>query len=407
MGELFRLPARHSMLLVALRGVAVCAAAAVLCVALGAGVSSRAQTQLQVPGQDAKTMLVEPPTPLLPATLGKLKRVAEGEVGDGLGVVDAADATVMTEDGLRRFARSDYAAISDKNALPQGSVAVYRFGDASGAVAAYDYFRRPGMRPEKIGDQALSNGDELLLRSGVNVVAGQFKLDHEAMLALTRELIVHLPKVSGSAAIAPLLPELLPVKGLDADSLRYALGPADYRATGGVLPAEMVGFDKSAEAVTAKYKGGGLLTLLLYPTPEIAGEHERAIESLSRQQGESLAGTVKLRRDGTLLVLTSGAWTVDEAQKMVDGIHLRSEVTWNKPVPLDYQTEVRKTFSLLVSITIFCCLAFLAAIVLALFLGGGRALVRVMQGKSAATEPEFLRIDLSGPSDKRLEGSED
>jgi len=37
---------------------------------------------------------------------------------------------------------------------------------------------------------------------------------------------------------------------------------------------------------------------------------------------------------------------------MVDGIHLRSEVTWDKPVPLDFGTEVRKTFTLLESIAI-------------------------------------------------------
>ena len=102
---------------------------------------------------------------------------------------------------------------------------------------------------------------------------------------MTKELIDRLPKVGGSAEIAPMLPTLLPTKGLDAESLRYALGPAGYRAMGGVLPAEMVGFDKSAETVTAKYKGGGVLTLLLYPTPEIAGEHERAIEALSKQPG--------------------------------------------------------------------------------------------------------------------------
>ena len=35
-------------------------------------------------------------------------------------------------------------------------------------------------------------------------------------------------------------------------------------------------------------------------------------------------------------------------------------------------------------------------VVLALFFGGARAAIRVMQGKPAATEPEFLRIDLSG-----------
>jgi hypothetical protein len=45
-------------------------------------------------------------------------------------------------------------------------------------------------------------------------------------------------------------------------------------------------------------------------------------------------------------------------------------------------------------------------VVIALFFGGGRALIRVMQGKPAATEPEFLRIDLRGSAGKRLGGPE-
>ena len=72
--------------------IAVCAVAAGLCAASGAGLA--AQTQTQGPG--AKTMLMEPPTPLLPATLVKLKRVAEGDMGDGLGLVDAAGLTRRT-----------------------------------------------------------------------------------------------------------------------------------------------------------------------------------------------------------------------------------------------------------------------------------------------------------------------
>ena len=147
----------------------------------------------------------------------------------------------------------------------------------------------------------------------------------------------------------------------------------------------------------------GVLTLLLYPTPEIAGEHERAIEAFTSKQGTSVVGTVKIRREGTLLVLTSGAWPLDEAQKMVDGIHLRQEVTWNKPVPLDFTTEVKKTFSLLENIALFCAISALAMLVLGLFFGYGRALVRVLQGKPAASEPEFLRIDLSGSGGKRLQ----
>jgi hypothetical protein len=81
---------------------------------------------------------------------------------------------------------------------------------------------------------------------------------------------------------------------------------------------------------------------------------------------------------------------------MVENIHLRNQLTWNKPMPPEFHSEVRKTVGLLTSILLFCGLGALAAVVLALFFGGARAAIRVMQGKPAATEPEFLRIDLSG-----------
>jgi hypothetical protein len=357
----------------------------------------------------ARTTLVEPPAPLLPPTLGKLKRVAPGDVGDGLGQVDAADATVLKEDGLKRFARSDYGNSNGKDLWPFATVTVYKFVDDSGAISAYDYFKKPGMRPEKLGDDAVSNGDELLLHSGVNVVRANFK-DHGSANALAKELVIGLPKVGGSAALAPLLPTLLPAKDLDTESVKYALGPAGYQAMGGVLPADVVGFDKSAETVTAKYKNGGVLTLLLYPTPHIAGDHDRAIEAETNQdagsakQGASASGTAKLRREGPLLVMTTGSWTAAAAQKMVDGVHLHQEVSFDKPMPLEFHAEVQKTYSLLESIAIFCGISAVAMVVLALFFGGGRAAIRVMQGKPAATEPEFLHIDLSGTPGKRLRG---
>ena len=364
------------------------------------GVGTGGTGWAQAPDATPKTMLALPPAPLLPQTLGKLTRVADGDSGDGLGGVDAADAPVLIEDGLKRFARSDYAA-GGKDAAGQGksgaagSVTVYKFGDASGAVAAYDYFRKPGMRAEKLGDESVANGNEVLLRSGVSVVRAEFKLDHAAMETLTKELIDRLPKVGGTAGLAPLLPTLLPVKGLDPESVKYALGPIGYQAMGGVAPPGIVGFDKSAETVTAKYKGGGVLTLLLYPTPQIAGDHGRAIET---QLGhDAAAGTVKVRREGPMVLLTTGAWTAVAAQTMVDGIHLRSEVSFDKPMPHEFHAEVQKTYSLLTSIMVFCGVGSLAAIFLGLFLGGGRALIRVMQGKPAASEPEFLRIDLRGP----------
>jgi hypothetical protein len=219
-----------------------------------------------------------------------------------------------------------------------------------------------------------------------------------------RGLETTLPKVGGTKAQLPLLPTLLPARGLDLETLRYALGPVSYQAMGGVLPAGIVGFDKSAEAVMAKYKGQGMLTLLLYPTPQIAANSGREIVAEMNRQGTA-AGTVKLRREGPLVAMTTGAWNAEAAQKMVEGVHMQAILTLNKTPPPEFKTEVRKTVSLLTSIAILSGLLALAAIILGLFFGFGRAAIRVMQGKPAATEPEFLRIDLSGRSEKiHLEG---
>ena len=336
-------------------------------------------------------MLVEPPAPLLPATLDKLSRVAEGDIGEGLGAVDPAQAPVLKEDGLRRFAQSDYTPTQNKDAHPHANIAVYQFMDVSGAISAYDYFTRPGMKLEKLGDTAASSADELLMRSGKNVVIEHWKAGREEMPAVTHELIDRLPKAIGNAGLSPLLPTMLPVKGLEPESIKYALGPVGYKAMEGAVPEQAVGFQKSAEAVTAKYKGGGELTLVLYPTPQIAGEFARDIQS---SLGD--VSKFKLRREGPLVAVATGGWPAGQAQKIVDGVHLRTELSFDKPMPLEFHTEVQKTYTLLESIAIFCALGALAAVVLGLFFGGGRALIRVMQGKPAATEPEFLRIDLRG-----------
>ena len=59
---------------------------------------------------------------------------------------------------------------------------------------------------------------------------------------------------------------------------------------GGTLPPSILGFEKSAEAVTAEYAehgNKGLLTLLLFPTPEIAGDRGRAIEASLNAPGNT------------------------------------------------------------------------------------------------------------------------
>jgi hypothetical protein len=338
--------------------------------------------------QEAKTMLAMPPTPLLPESL---RTGPDHDAGEGAPSWSGADASILVEDGIKRYERGDAQGTGTHGSAPAGTVTVYQFDDATGAYAAYSYLKK-------------SSADHVML-SGVSVVVSNLKLYPDAAAALLKTVQVGLPKVGGTKGMAPLLPTYLPAQGLKRETVKYALGPAGYQSIGGVLPAEIIGFDKAAEVVTAKYEGKGTLMMVLYPTPQIAGDHGRQIEAEMNRQGAS-AGTVKLRREGPLVLMTTGAWKPRDAQEVLETIHLRNEVTWNKPMPPEFHSEIRKTVSLLTSILVFCGLGALAAVVLALFFGGARAAVRVMQGKPAATEPEFLRIDLSGrPARIQTDGS--
>ena len=380
---------------------------------------------LPLSAQQGKTVLVEPPAPLLPESVGKLPMAGTPQTGTGVPPDAGEAAAVLKEDGVASWEDAHYGAATQA-ATADGKVRAYRFGDATGAYAAFTFLRKADAvaLPAGIAPNGTVSGDELMLQSGVSVVVANLQLRGAMRDEALRGILQHLPKVGGRQGLPPLLPTFVPVRGLIAGSAEYALGPAGYSATQGVLPAEVIGFDKAAEAITAKYagrSGPGVLTLLLYPTPQIAGDRGRAIESyLNSRTGtqastttvklpgdgpltqvatgshQAGAGTVKLRREGPLVLLATGGFTPEQAQALIDGIHLRLDVTLDKPVPPEFHAEVRKTASLLVSIAVFSGVAGLAAVLLGLFLGFGRAWIRVLMGKPAAMEPEFLRLDLSG-----------
>lgn len=348
----------------------------------------------------ATTTLVVPQGPLLPAQFASwvVAGVAPGCNDCYRGEQD--QEAVLREDGLRRGSHLIYHQPGGAQTL---EVRALQFEDATGAVSAYTYLRTPEMKivpqASRVGREEAAASRRYLFREGATTVLAEVSSPGATTLADLRTLAGMLPKIGGPKGAPPLLPTLLPASHLVPESIHYAVGPAGYAAMGGTLPPEILGFEKSAEAATADYalRSGavGKLTLLLFPTPQIAGDRGRAVETALNAAGER-AGTARLRREGPLVILATGGFTSAEAADLVDGIHLRSEVTWNKPVPPEFHTEVRKTASLLVSIAVLSGVLGLAAVLLGLFLGFGRAWIRVLMGKPAAIEPEFLRLDLSG-----------
>src|SRR6476646_8988319 len=93
-----------------------------------------------------------------------------------------------------------------------------------------------------------------------------------------RELANQIPMPMGNKSLAPPILSSLPRGALDGQSTHYAVGPASYSGSGGVLPAYLVGFDRGAEAVTASYSlrsNPAVLTLIDYPTPQMAAAQEQ------------------------------------------------------------------------------------------------------------------------------------
>jgi hypothetical protein len=342
------------------------------------------------------TTIIEPPAPLLP-TSADLQPVTSSAIPDETPDINA----ILQEDGIvRRDARTLTA--------PKGSVIAYQFGDATGAYSAFTSFAAGGKplnangTPIAAADPSANPGrqevrtptGELLLLSGVSVVRILSSARPEALAPIVRAIDIALPKVGGRRGLAPLLPTMLPTNGLEPASIRYAVGPRSYATMGGILPASLLDWSKSTEVITARYTGGGILTLLLYPTPQIAGNTGRDIEKAINQIGPSHFGTVKLRRLGPLLILSSGSFTPERAHALVESVTLNQIITFDKKLPLQFHAEVQKTASLLQNIAVLTGVLVSAAVLLGLFLGGARAGIRVLQGKPAASEPEFLTINL-------------
>ena len=369
--------------------------AAGLVMGAAGGGSARAQTSVAI---------LEPSVPLLPDKFGEWKKVA----GDGATPAFSMANTnqeALKECGKMRSMVGEYA---------RGGRSVHieamDFGDRTGATSAYTLLEQPGMT---VGNELGTNdavggapngGGVVLFTAGSVVVLANFPGAVVAGdVAGLRPLAGMLPKINGNRGVAPLLPRLVPAKGLVAGSVRYALGPATYAAEGGVLRASSLEWEKEPEVVTARYedaRGKETLTALLYPTPAIAATVTKTIEAELPEVGARLGvspGAARVRREGPMVLLAAGSFAADEAQRMVENVHLR-QMTFNQDVQPTFHIAAVQTFSLLTNIAILSGVLMAAAVLLGLFLGVGRATFRVMRGKPAALEPEFLSLHLSPQS---------
>ena len=341
--------------------------------------------------------------PLLPTDFAGWSQSAPVQESTAPEAADAANAAVLKEYGFQQFVSAHYA--NGDNKL---NVRAIRFQDASGAYGAFTFYRRPGSIAEQIGRTAAWDGSHVLFWNGATLVDAT--LDHVTPMTASelRELAKDLPQPPGSANVAPPLPGYLPRQGLELGLTHYSLGPEAYARTGGVLPVSLVDFPSSAEAVTALYSdrdGDGQVTLLIYPTPQLAAARLRDIDAFLKAGNaqatwpqplaESRPGSILTRRSGPIIAVVSGSLPEAVAHKLLNQINYQADIVWNNPQ--GYISDGSKVARLILGIFALTGILGGAAILLGLFLGGGRALYRVLRGKPASAfqeETEFIRLHL-------------
>ena len=343
--------------------------------------------------------------PLLPANFAGWTKTGTGKEGKDPRAIDDANAKVLQEFGITRWATAHYSRSGEELDIKS-----LGFADASGAYGAFTYYTRPGMAPETIGQQGAFDGSRVLFWSGTTVVDAKFSAITAMSASELRELANTLPRPQGNVLVSPSLPKYLPAADQEKSAVRYALGAESYTRGGGVLPPALVDFSRGAEAVTAQYSsrdGDGVLTLLEYPTPQLAVDRHHAIDDFLKAGNsaehpwsdaltQSNATALLVRRSGPIVIVTSGSFSSEEAKRLLNAINYQADVVWNNPH--GYYSDESRTAKLFLGI--FALVGFLAgtAIIIGIFFGGGRALIRRLRGKPVSTleENQFIRLNIRG-----------
>jgi hypothetical protein len=375
------------------------------------GGATAGQAQVAPAKAPAKQGVTQPVLPPVPKAL--LPEVFAGWVATGAPkkITDAAQADPVNAAALKEYEFTDATLAVYKRSGETLSVHALRFHDASGAYGAYSFYRQNGWPKEQIGTGATSDNNRVIFWVGDIVVDANFSHIGPMSGAELRELAGQLPQPEGGKAVAPPILADLPKAQLDGQTTHYAVGPAGYAGAGGVLPPELVGFDRGAEAVTASYTlrtGPATLTIIDYPTPQLAAAHEKTIrdfiEACKRADKQTQAGwpkplqdsglaALEVRRSGPLVALVSGNAFTDDSHKLLASVHYAPELT---SLQQEGESEVLKTGKLLWGITVLVLIGCSVSLLLAFFLGGFRALYRLARGRpvSSVYDIEFISLNL-------------
>ena len=243
---------------------------------------------------------------------------------------DATDASILKEYGFTDLESATYSRNGRKMQIKAA-----RFSDATGAFGAFTYYVQPQMQVEKIGERGASSNTRILFFKGNILVDATIEHLSAMSGADLRSLADALPRLTSENGKLPTLPANLPSQSLERNTSRYIIGPEALARLSVPIPAQFIDFSKSPEVAIGKYRtsqGEASVTLVGYPTPQIARERIDAMQAASLT-----GGPFYFKRTGPYVVAVNGNIPADEAQSLLASVNYDADVMPlqpTKPRPL-------------------------------------------------------------------------
>jgi len=297
---------------------------------------------------------------------------------------DSAYPAVLKEYGFTDSETATYTR-DDGRKL---TIKAARFGDATGAFGAFTFYRQPEMKTEEIGIKAASANNRILFFHSNVLVDAVFDHVTEMSASELRTLAGMLSTAQGSSNNLPNLPDYMPKKNVVENTAKYILGPQALLASHAPLTAEQVDFGHDAEVLYQDYtspSGDLTLSIINYPTPQIAGERLKSLQGARQASGAPLLA----RRTGPLIDVVTGATGSSEARDLLNSVNYEAEVTWNEATSVSPRNNIG---NLILAVFALIGIILLISLIFGIFFGGIRILTKRLFPDRVFDRPEQVEI---------------
>jgi hypothetical protein len=304
--------------------------------------------------------------PILPDTIGAWKK---GPVA----AAPAPDRKVWQEYGLQASETAPYA-----DGALHYTISAYRFGDATGAFAAFEEIRPESSKPISVSGLGAANAtDEAVAVGNYLFIFRGYKPKPEEL----NHIVGTVPLYAQSPL--PSLPRYMPT-GAQANSERYIVGPESLSQFAPSISPSTAAFHFSAEGELAKYGSPGkevTLAVFSYPTMEMARDRIAHFQQIPGAM---------VKRSGPVVAVALKAANPDDAERLLSRVRYQAEVTVPEHVP----TQKDNPANLLLNIFILCLVLAGFCLVSGLVVGGLRIMLR--RAGASGDGDSMISLHLSG-----------